>query len=188
MKAVIAEHPVVLALMLGVTAAAFFYAWLQSGKRPLAIAGAVFLVAVPISWYVSTGWVTDRERLRNLIYETAEAVGRNDHQAAVKWIGDPETKAKALAEMPRYEFDRVKVSMMEFDFVKGSSPPRVVVDVNAVALVSAKSGHFSNVRAPRRLYLTFEKGDDDRWMMVDYYHTPMNGQPDMFSPVKPRSR
>ena len=181
MQTLIAEHPVLLSLMLAAMAAAFVYAWLQTGMKPLGIVGLMFAAMTPVAWYVSTAWVTDREQIRAAIYETAAAVGANDHEQAVRVIGDEKTKNRARAELPRYIFDLVKVSGIQIRMNEGSFPPRADVDINAVAVVSSKGGQFTNMRVPRRLFLTFQKNDDGSWAVVDYNHTPLNGQPDMFS-------
>ena len=181
METIIAENPILLSIMIGATGAALIYAWLQTGKYQLGIAGLVTAILIPVVWYVSTNWVTDREQIRNLVYQTAEAVGSNDHELAVQVIGDAKTKSRARAELPRYVFDTVKVSGVEIRMAKGSVPPQADVDINALAIVSARGGQFQNMRVPRRLFLKFQKEDDGQWVVVDYNHTPLNGRPDMYS-------
>ena len=181
MKTVIAEHPILLALMLGATAAALIYGWLQTGKKQVGIAGLVVAAFVPAFWFISTSWVTDREQIKALIYETAAAVGANDHDTAVRVIGDAATKRRAKAELPKYVFDVVKVSGIEIHMAEGSFPPEADADINAMAIVSTRGGQFKNMRVPRRLFLKFQKNDDGTWVVVDYNHTPLNGRPDMYS-------
>lgn len=185
MQNLLSEHPVLLCLMLGVTAFAFLYAWVQTGKKLLGIIGLVFLALVPAAFYVSSNWETDREIITRVIHETAEAVAANDHQRAVSAISDPETKARALSEMPNYRFDRVKVSQVQITMVSGSQPMEADVDANVMAVVSsARSAQFQDMRVPRRLFLRFRKEDDGQWKMIDYAHTPLNGKPDMFSTMR----
>jgi ketosteroid isomerase-like protein len=181
MKTVIAEHPILLALMIGITAAALIYGWLETGKKQVGIAGLVVAAMVPVSWFVSSQWVTDREQIRALIYQTAAAVGANDHDTAVGVIGDASTKSRARAELPKYVFDLVKVSGIQIRMAEGSVPPEADVDINALAVVSSAGGQFKNMRVPRRLFLKFQKNDDGDWVVVDYNHTPLTGQPDMYS-------
>ncbi len=181
MKTVLAEYPVLLSLMIGITAAALIYGWLQTGKKQLGIMGLLVAVMVPVGWYVSTSWVTDREQIRALIDQTAAAVGANDHETAVAVIGNVETKNRARAELPRYIFDLIKVSGVQIRIAESSIPPQADVDINALAVVSAKGGQFTNMRVPRRLFLKFQKNDDGKWVVVDYNHTPLDGRPDTYS-------
>ena len=88
MTTLLAEQPLLLSLLLGVLAAGLVYGWLQTGKRGVGIAGLVVLVLIPIAWFVSNAWVTDRERIRELIFETADAVETNDIDRAVLVIGN----------------------------------------------------------------------------------------------------
>ncbi|QDT12040.1 hypothetical protein [Planctomycetes bacterium K23_9] len=178
---ILAEHPLLLSLMVGMLAGGTLYAWLQSGKKSLAIAGFAFLALIPIIWLIATELETDREHIERLVYETAQAVQDNDHVRAVLVIGDEDTKRKALAELPKYEFDRVKASSITIDFVPGSNPPLADVDLIASVVASDKAGRFQNMRVPRKILLTFEK-TGDQWKVIDYNHMQIGGQADAFSP------
>ncbi len=78
MMRLIAESPLIVAVVLGVLAAALIYGWLQTGRKPLAIIGLIVACLIPIAWIVSENWVTDREQIEQLIYQTADAVEAND--------------------------------------------------------------------------------------------------------------
>lgn len=179
MKTVIAEQPLLLMLMVGVTAAALIYGWLQTGKKEIGIIGVIAAILVPVSWFVSTNWVTDREQIRAIIFETAAAVEANDHDTAVRVIGDEKTKDRARAELNNYTFHSVKVSGVEIRMVSGSDPPAADIDINASIRLSG--GQFRNITGYRRLFLKFQKTDDGDWVVVDYHHTQLSGEPDMYS-------
>ena len=181
----IAERPFLLSLMLGVLAGALIYGWLQTGKKPVAIAGLVALVFIPLVWWISDSIVTDREAIIALIHETADAVEANDHERALKIIGDPTARQQAGMELPRYEFMQADVgSIREIVILDERSPPQAEVDMTVKVHVSEKRGAIKNVRVPRRLNLVFEKqgtGDTARWVIVAYQHMPVIGKPDAYT-------
>lgn len=183
----LAEHPLLLSLMVGMLGAVFLYAWLQNGKKAFAAVGFAFLFLIPVIWFVATEWETDREQITRLILETADAVQENDHTRAVLVIGDEKTRQQALSELPKYEFDRVKASSITVNLVPDSNPPQADVDLIASVVASDKAGRFSNMRVPRRVLLTFQK-IGDQWKVIDYNHLPIGGQPDAFSPANVSSQ
>ncbi len=67
--------------MLGVLAVGLIYGWMQTGRKDLAYVGVVFALLIPVAWVIANNWITDRERIEMLIYETADAVKKNDHDA-----------------------------------------------------------------------------------------------------------
>jgi len=178
----LAEHPLLLSLMAAMMGAVVLYAWLQNGKKLFAGIGFGCLALIPLIWFIATELETDREQIERVIYETAQAVQENDHTRAVMMIGDESTRAQALAELPKYEFDRVKASNITINLVDGSNPPQADVDLIASVVASDKIGRFKNMRVPRRLVLTFQKLGD-QWKVIDYNHMPIGGQPDAFSPA-----
>ncbi len=179
------EQPILLGLMIGSIAAVLLYGWIQTGNKWIGIAGGVFVVLTPLALYLSLQVETDREKITRLINDTAKAVESNDHNAAVASIGDSRIKARALTELPRYKFSRVKVSQMQVKMLENTNPAQAEVDINVMARVSVVgNGQFQDTPVPRRLFLQFQKDDDGSWKMIDYTHTPLNGKPDMFSPAK----
>ncbi|NND98414.1 MAG: hypothetical protein HKN47_13920 [Pirellulaceae bacterium] len=182
MTDLLAEQPLLTSLMVGLVAAALLYGWLQSGKKPLAAAGFLMALMIPVIWVIAGEWETDREQIEAAIVATAAAVEANDHELAVEFIGDKETRQQALAELPKYVFDRVKVSGVSINIDPNSRPPQADVDMTASVNASDKRGQFQNMRVPRRVLLTFEKNTAGRWVVVDYNHMPIGGRPDAFSP------
>ncbi|MEM6777158.1 MAG: hypothetical protein AAF670_05850 [Planctomycetota bacterium] len=194
MTELIAERPLAVAFMIGLLGVAMLYGWLQSGKRPLAITGLLMLVLAPLAYGISERIVTDRERIEQLIYRTADAVEANDHDAVLALIDDEPTRRQAAMELPRYEFTLADVaSIREITILEGTSPLRAEVDMNVKVVVSDRRGSLKNIRVPRRLMLTLQERpgsvDGQReptWVVTGYQHMPIVGQPDGFttSPIR----
>ena len=190
MKTLLAEQPLVVSLMLGAFSIALIYGWLQTGKQAAAIIGLVIALLIPCTWWLAESWVTDREEIRQLIEETANAVRENDldRVAAVITEDRPETIAQARSELPRFVFDEARVTgVRSIDIIEGSYPLEADVDLNVKVVVSDKRGQFSRMTVFRRLKLQMQKLDSidaagKRWFVVDYNHMPVVGQPDSYSP------
>lgn len=179
MEAMLAEQPLLVSLMLGILAAGLIFGWLQTGKKAAAVAGLVAGLLIPVAWVIASRWETDRERIESLIYEIADAVERNDHAAAVRVIGDPETKAQALQELSNWTFNLAAVNKISsIDIIEGTFP--LEADVNMSVKVNVTGRGISNRRVPRRLLLKFEQRDGD-WVVTDYRHMPIAGGPDQYS-------
>ena len=185
MKTLIAEQPLMMAVLLGVIAGAALFGWLQTGKRESMWVGLVFLILIPISWVVSQRWVTDREQISAAIYATAEAVKRNDFDAAVQVI-EPQQRAliaSAKADLSRFRFTEARVNKLRsIEMVMGSEPPEAEADLSVSVTVSDKSGQFQDIRVPRRVVLRFRKSDSGQWHVYNYTHMPIVGVPDNYSP------
>ncbi|KAA5545853.1 hypothetical protein FYK55_02725 [Roseiconus nitratireducens] len=172
---IIAEQPTLLAIMVGICAVALIVAWLQSGDRRFALGSIPFVLMIPLSYYVAGQIETDREQILRLIETTARAVEANDHQTAVSVIGDPETRQRALAELPKYEFTRVRAGNIQIRMVEGSFPPEATVDLDASVRLSQARGGMQNIPVTRRVILTFQKEPDEQWVVTDYTHMPLTG-------------
>jgi len=182
MWTILAEQPLLLSIMIGILTAALGYGWLQTGDRRLAFATLGSLLLIPAVISLAATLETDREKILATIHATAEAVEHNDHQAAVQVIADSATRGKALAELPKYEFQRIRVRNIRIEMVRGSVPPEATVDLDASVTASQTRGTLKNIRVPRRVILTFQKQPDDSWQVTDYTHMPLTGQPDSFTP------
>lgn len=186
----IAESPMIVALMLGVLAAALIYGWLQSGRKQLAIAGLIVACLIPIAWIVSENWVTDREHIEQLIYRTADAVEANDHDHAVVVIGDEATRQQALTQLAEVEFSQADVGRIQsIRLIEDTVPMQADVDMTVKLKFSMKRGGLRDFSVPRRLLLTLEKRSADAgeigggWVVTKYEQMPIIGTADAFSTV-----
>lgn len=184
----LAESPLIVALMLGVLAVALIYGWLQSGRKQLAIAGLIVACLIPISWIVSENWVTDREHIEQLIYQTADAVEANDHERAVLVIGDADTRRQALAQLADVEFSQADVGRIQsIRVLENTMPMQADVDMTVKLKLSSKRGGLQDFSFPRRLLLTFEKRGAETgqvgggWVVTRYEQMPIIGTNDAFS-------
>lgn len=184
MKTLFAEQPLMLAILLGAIAAAILFGWLQTGQKLTLWAALVVLALIPISWYVSLSWVTDREQIREAVYTTAQAVKQNDFERAVQIIQPRrrELIMAAKADLSRFRFSEARVNQLRsIKMVQGAHPPEAEVDLSVKAVVSEQRGRFTDYPVLRRVILRFQKSDEGKWYVYDYNHFPIIGGPDGFS-------
>jgi len=178
MPSLLAEQPLILSLILAVLVVVLTYRWLQTGKKEVAAAALVIAAMIPVVWVIADRWVTDREQIETLIYQTADAIQENDHEQALELIADETTRERARRELGTFVFDQARVTRIrEIQLIDGTFPQEADVDMNVKIVVSEKSGPMQNVTVPRRLMLRLQK-DGDRWMITDYRHTSVVGKPD----------
>jgi 4-amino-4-deoxy-L-arabinose transferase-like glycosyltransferase len=185
MTTLIAEQPLMMAILLGAIAAAAIFGWMQTGKKEALWVGLALLALIPISWYVSVSWVTDREQIREAIYSTAQAVKENDLDRAIEVI-EPSQRAliaTARADLSRFHFSEARVNQLRsIEMVEGSEPPEAEVDLSVKVVVSDRRGQVSDFPVLRRVILKFRKSADGNWYVYNYNHMPIIGDPDGFSP------
>lgn len=183
----LAENPLLLSIVLGILAVALVYGWLQSGRKPLVYAGLFAAALIPIVWVVAENWVTDRERIEQLIGEVADAVEANDHDRALAIIGDEATKQQAAGELPQWIFTQADVgNIRSIQIIENTMPLEADVDMTVKVEVSSKRGSIQNMRVPRRLMLTFQKRGPETaeyggWKVTSYRHLPIIGKADGFT-------
>lgn len=181
MSTMLAEQPGVVALMLGAMGIALLFAWMQTGKTAAAIIGAIFLALIPAAFVVASKLETDREQIQRIIYETADAIERNDFDGVYELIGDGDARRMAQQELPNFEFTMARVNKLRsIDILERSFPPEADAELSVKVDVSSKRGGVRNVRVVRKLLLRFEKRGDD-WVVTDYKHMPIVGGPDGYS-------
>lgn len=185
MQAILAEQPLFMAALLAAVAAVAIWGWLQSGARGALAVGVVSLLLIPLLWWLSARWVTDREQIRSLIEATAAAVEANDIATVVAAI-DPERQdliATAKADLGRFRFRRAKVNQYRsIEVIPGFAAPEAKVDMTVGAEVSSVAGQFADVRVVRRVLLLLRKSDQGRWSVYEYNHLPVLGDADPMSP------
>jgi hypothetical protein len=177
----LAERPILISIMLLAVSGAMFFGWLQTGKRQVIWAALLPIALVPAAHWLAASWETDREKIQTLLYELAEAVESNDVQRAVQVIEDAELKARASSELQRYRFDMAAINKIrEIKLVEGSFPQEADVELSVKVDVSDRRGSFQNVRVLRLLVLRMQRRGD-QWVIIDYRHFPITGQPDAAS-------
>jgi hypothetical protein len=182
MQSLLAEQPLILSLMLGVLAVCLIYGWLQTGKKELAAIGLTLAALIPVAWVIAANWVTDRERIEVLIYETADAIKNNDHERALNLIADTSIRDRARGELGNFVFDEARVTKIrEIKLVDGTFPQEADVDLYVKIVVSQRTGGLQDQNVPRRLMLRLQK-EGDGWVITDYDHMSPVGGPDVYSP------
>jgi len=173
--------------MIAAVVAAFVVGWLQTGKRGLIFAALATSLLIPAAWWLADWWVTDRERIEEIIHEVARSVEANDHAGVVAFIDESQTRQQALAELPKYRFTMAQVNRLrEIRLLPGNRPPSASAELSVKVDVGQQSGPIQNVRVLRLIRLSLEKtgtgpdGEPD-WMITGYSHAPMTGQPDQYS-------
>ncbi|MGV3486437.1 MAG: hypothetical protein ACO1RT_18615 [Planctomycetaceae bacterium] len=185
METVIAEQPLVSALLLAMIAVAMIFGWLQTGKKAALLGGAVILLLIPVAFVVASNWETDREQIRDAIYRTADAVANNDIDAALQII-EPAQRAQidaARADLSRFRFDEARVNKLRsIDIFEARVPQTAEADLSVRVVVSDQRGQIRAQPVLRRVVLQFRKSPDGQWFVYDYNHMPIVGAPDAFSP------
>ncbi|TWU60123.1 hypothetical protein Poly51_03970 [Rubripirellula tenax] len=181
MPSLLAEQPWIVSLMLGMLGGGLLFGWLQTGKKAAAVMGIIALALIPVAFLVASKWETDREQIERVIYETADAVEKNDFERAYRIIGDEKAEAMARLELPQFEFTMARVNKLRsITMIEGSFPPEADVDMSVKVDVSNQRGGVRNLRVVRRLELRFQKVGD-RWVVTEYRHSPVAGGPDQFT-------
>lgn len=183
----LAERPFVVSIMLLAIAGALFFGWLQTGKRQVLLTALFPLALIPVAHWVANAWETDREQISSLLHDLAEAVEANDLQVAVEVIGDPAMQGRARIELQRYRFEMAAINKIRsIRLVENTYPKEADVELSVKVDVSDRQGRFQGVRVLRLLLLRMEFRDD-RWVIVDYQHFPITGQPDAASQISNQS-
>ena len=182
MTRLLAEEPFIVSLMLGAMGFGLLLAWLQSGSKPAAIAGLAFVALIPLVWFIAGRWETDREQIEGLISGLADAVERNDHDSAVRFIASPAMESQARLELQNWTFSLAKVTQIQrIHVINDTYPPEADIEMMVKVRVSGKKDRsILNAQVPRKLELRMEKSGDE-WLITDYQHMPIVGGPDQFS-------
>ena len=185
MQLVLAEQPLLSSVMLVIVAMAMIYHWMQTGKKPALFAGLFLLLLVPSAFALASYWVTDREQISEAIFRTADAVANNDFDRAVRVI-EPAQRDKiaaAKSDLMRFHFNEARVTKIRsIDVLANAVPPEAEVDMSVSVVVSDHRGQISDMRVIRRVILQFHKSPAGEWLVYDYNHLPIVGDPDGFSP------
>jgi hypothetical protein len=187
MQIILAEQPIVSAIILALIGSTLIFGWMQTGKKAALGVGLVVLALIPGAFALAANWVTDREMITEAIYRTADAVANNDFERAVQVI-EPAQRAKveaARADLQRFRFDEARVNKLRtIDILPDAFPPVAEVDLSVTVVVSDQRGQINRMRVPRRVVLQFRKSETGQWFVYDYNHMPIVGDPDGYSPQR----
>ncbi len=121
--------------------------------------------------------VTQREEVIDRIYSLADSVQRNDFATTMDFFSDDytETRQRANAEMPQYDFQNCRVSgIFKFNLLE-STPPTAEIQFNVSVTVRVDNGA-EPLWGQRRIKLTLEKDEEGVWKIIDYSHSdPRSG-------------
>jgi len=170
------EQPVFI-LVIGLSTVVILgWLWLQTGRKIFVIAVAAAAVLTTLGMLVERNVRTDREQIEATLHEIARAVERNDLQAVLDRV-DPQAariRQVASAELPRYEFEAVKIKPNLKITVRDDDPLAAEAEFNVVVIASG-GGLAKQQRVPRFVVVEFRKVDD-RWLAVSYRHSdPRDG-------------
>ncbi|MCU0707980.1 MAG: hypothetical protein MUF23_06795 [Pirellula sp.] len=161
------ERPVTIGLAGSILSIATFYAWVQSGLRPLfhtSIGLAVGTLAlVLIGWFIDT----DRDILRRFVYETAQELETNQHQKVAAKIHPQATgelqDAKLRLPDIRFSVARIK-SIHGIEVTRHRTGVTATITMNVY--IEVEYGDRGG-KAPRWVQLILEQLDGE-WRIVSF--------------------
>ena len=160
-------------ILLGAVAIGFLLgvAWVQTGKNAFLYAvGGVALAAIGLL-VMAYAVETDREKVKNLLYQIAREIERNDADAVVEHLisSQPKLAEVAKREMGTYKFTQVTITKIHsINEFPDKQPPSVVADFNV--LVGVEGGGMGVENQPIYFKVTFWKDTDGLWKIADYQY------------------
>lgn len=161
------ESPLTIGLVGGVIAIAAFYAWIQTGLKPIFYASIavvlITLLLVAIGIFVDT----DREVLRRFVYETARELEANESQKVVAKIHPQASNElqEIRLRLPEIRFNAARIKGIHQIDIKRHRTG-VIATITMNVYVEVEYGDRRG-KAPRAAKLTLEQ-TDGRWMIVDF--------------------
>ncbi|MCH2182906.1 MAG: hypothetical protein MK108_12955 [Mariniblastus sp.] len=159
-------------IMIGILLiSAFLLTWFISRWKLFIGFAALALVAMVGAIVAEQMIVTDREQLRQDVFDLAAAVQSNDVQGVVRFVSpqSPHTIRRVQAEMPDYDFRKCRVIGFNTIELPEGSTTRATVDFVVGFDVDATRTLDYNGSGTRRVTLTFEK-QGDSWKITNYQH------------------
>ena len=121
--------------------------------------------------------VTDRERVKDLLYEVANAVQFNQHDSVLASMKEGSRAYQAAQpEMERYDFRTCNITGVRELTVNEDTTPLTAM-INFVVYVDVNAPSYQHDGPGRReVTLWLEKQSDGRWLITNYDHrTPTGG-------------
>jgi hypothetical protein len=148
-------------------------AWTASGRQELLYAMVAAIVLMFAGLITERLVKTDKEQIRETLYEIAREVKANDHAKVLRHIHSsaPEIKQQAQAEMPRYKFNEFRITKIHLIDVDASVEPRsAVVECNVVGGGTFHEHGIEMDHVPRWVKLQLLREKDGRWAVAAYEH------------------
>lgn len=163
------ENPYMIGFVGALLTGLSFFGWIQTGNKLAAYVGLAFLVLTSFLVWLNTYVVTDREKIRVVLTDTALDLQENRFDAVKKRIHPDHTQqvASAVAMLPRVKFDVAQVNRVHsIDLTKVGNKPAARVRMNVYVEVQTD---FMPGKVPRWVQLDLEKLGD-QWLVVDFVH------------------
>ena len=160
-------------IMIGILLTSFFTLMWFITRRLFFLGFAGLALAAMITAVVAGQLIdTDREQLKQNVFQVADAVQSNNVRGVVDFVS-PQARNTILRiqyEMPNYDFRKCRVIGFNYvDVPEESSPLQATVDFVVGFDVDATRTYDYNGSGTRRVTLTFEK-QGDSWKIIDYRH------------------
>ena len=159
----------------GVLAVAILgWGFLKMGHRGLLHGALASLSLTGGCLFLEQMVVTPSEEVQLTLEEIAEHVRQNDLEALLAHVysGAPEVRAQAMAEFPRYQFERVSIkSNFRVDFDDRHMPPKAVAEFNVVVTGNDTHGSRGWFRVAEYVIVTLYR-QEGQWLVAEYQHRP----------------
>ena len=146
-------------------------------SRQLAIMAVIIGVCSVALMVVERYIVTDREQVQNLLYEVANDVEFNRHDAILANMKvDSRAYKMAIGEMPLYKFRTCNITgIREINLKPDVNPTTATINFVVYIDVNAMQTHQYDGPGRREITLTLEKQPDGKWLITDYSHRHPSG-------------
>ncbi len=167
------ESSAIWLILLLVTLGASLCVTAFSIERKILILPGLGLMGVAFAvFFVQRTTVTDKDRLRMIVYDLARQVATNNVEGIVRHVdpNDEITLRRIRTEMPSYTFRSCNVtSLKSVVFDNPSDPQEAIIEVHVFVNVNAPRYDY-NGPVRRAVVLEFRKNQDGRWEIVGYRH------------------
>lgn len=143
--------------------------WTQTGDK-IALYSAIGLAAITVLLVgVNVQVQTDREKIRVIMDEVADAVRKNDHDKVFTYMhpNSIEGLRRAKAELPGFEFSQARITRVKsIDVNPDTTPPTAIAEFNVFVEVKMSGQNFKVPRFVRAYFMD----RDGKWLVKDYEH------------------
>ncbi len=166
------ESPLLIVIMGLLVVIVLGGAWVQTGRKPLLYTAITAGIMTALLLGVERFVKTDREEVRETLFQIARDVESNDLQKVLAHVysGSTDVRNRAASEFPRYHLTAVGIKRnLQIIVEPKHFPPKAVAEFNVVVSGTDKDGYMSERAVPRFVIVTFYK-EDDHWRVRSYEH------------------